>query len=67
MPNSLSVRNTLLVLLSLITAFLLLTGGMGMYASTHNITSWAWFGAMWGVMLATIALLAVAYKRELRP
>jgi len=61
MPNSLSVRNTLLVLLSLITALLLLTGGMGIYASTHNITSWTWFGAMWGVMLATIALLAVAW------
>ena len=39
MPKSLSIRSSLLVLLSLLTFLLLLTGGMGLYASTSIITS----------------------------
>lgn len=61
MPKSLSLRNTLLVLLSLITLLLLLTGGMGIYASTRIITSWIYYGVMTATTLTAIALLAVVW------
>ena len=61
MPKSLSLRNTLLVLLSLITLLLLLTGSMGIYASTRIITSWIYYGVMTATTLTAIALLAVVW------
>ena len=61
MPKSLSIRSSLLVLLSLLTFLLLLTGGMGLYASTRVITSLIYHGIMSAAMLAAIALLAVIW------
>ncbi|MBU5687741.1 methyl-accepting chemotaxis protein, partial [Citrobacter sp. S44_ASV_140] len=61
MPKSLSIRSSLLVLLSLLTFLLLLTGGMGLYTSTHIITSLIYHGIMSASMLAALALLAVIW------
>lgn len=61
MPKSLSIRSSLLVLLSLLTFLLLLTGGMGLYASTRIITSLIYHGIMSASMLAALALLAVIW------
>ncbi|MDU5731397.1 MAG: methyl-accepting chemotaxis protein [Citrobacter freundii] len=61
MPKSLSIRSSLLVLLSLLTFLLLLTGGMGLYASTRVITSLIYHGIMSASMLTAIALLAVIW------
>ena len=61
MPKSLSIRSSLLVLLSLLTFLLLLTGGMGLYASTRVITSLIYHGIMSAAMLTAIALLAVIW------
>lgn len=60
MPKSLSIRSSLLVLLSLLTFLLLLTGGMGLYASTRIITL-IYHGIMSASMLAALALLAVIW------
>lgn len=59
MPKSLSIRSSLLVLLSLLTFLLLLTGGMGLYAATRVINSLVYHGIMSAAMLAAIVLLAV--------
>lgn len=61
MPKSLSIRSSLLVLLSLLTFLLLLTGGMGLYASTCVITSLIYNGIMSTAMLTAIVLLAVIW------
>ena len=61
MPKSLSIRSSLLVLLSLLTFLLLLTGGMGLYASTRVITSLIYHGIMSAAMLTAITLLAVIW------
>ncbi|MDU1874319.1 methyl-accepting chemotaxis protein [Citrobacter sp.] len=61
MPKSLSIRSSLLVLLSLLAFLLLLTGGMGLYASTRVITSLIYHGIMSTAVLAAIALLAVIW------
>lgn len=61
MPKSLSIRTSLLVLLSLLTLLLSLTGGMGLYASTRIITSWVYYGVMTGATLAAIGLLALVW------
>jgi nitrate/nitrite-specific signal transduction histidine kinase len=47
------------VLLSLLTFLLLLTGGMGLYASTRVITSLIYHGIMSAAMLAAIALAVI--------
>ena len=61
MPKSLSIRSSLLVLLSLLTFLLLLTGGMGLYASTRVITSLIYHSIMSTAMLTAIVLLAVIW------
>lgn len=61
MPKSLSIRKSLLVLLSLLTLFLLLSGGMGLYASTRIITSWAYYGVMTAVTAAAIGVLLLIW------
>ena len=61
MPKSLSIRSSLLVLLSLLTFLLLLTGGMGLYASTRVINSLIYNGIMSTAMLTAIVLLAVIW------
>ena len=61
MPKSLSIRSSLLVLLSLLTFLLLLTGGMGLYAATRVINSLVYHGIMSAAMLAAIVLLAVIW------
>ncbi|QMI06621.1 methyl-accepting chemotaxis protein [Citrobacter sp. RHB25-C09] len=61
MPKSLSLRTTLLVLLSLTVLLLLLTCGMGIYASTHVISSWIYYGVMACASLTATGLLLVVW------
>ncbi|POT56968.1 methyl-accepting chemotaxis protein [Citrobacter amalonaticus] len=61
MPKSLSIRTSLLVLLSLLSLLLLLTCSMGIYASTRIITSWIYYAVMTGATLGAIILLGLIW------
>lgn len=61
MPKILSIRASLLALLSSLTLLLLLTGSMGLYASARVITSWAYYGVMSAATLVALGLLWVMW------
>ncbi|EAY2465067.1 methyl-accepting chemotaxis protein [Salmonella enterica] len=61
MPKILSLRASLLALLSSLTLLLLLTGSMGLYASARVITSWAYYGVMSVATLVALGLLWVMW------
>ncbi|MFO16843.1 methyl-accepting chemotaxis protein [Salmonella enterica] len=61
MPKILSLRASLLALLSSLTLLLLLTGSMGLYTSARVITSWAYYGVMSVATLVALGLLWVMW------